>query len=83
MPAETAHRELPWKAGLRGARANLLPGFVLQVTALAIVLAYYHHAPTRAVFEQLTVFRAETGFASGIVSTALFGGLLPLSLIHI
>ena len=77
MPAETALREPPWKAGLRGARANLLPGFLLQVTALVIVLAYYHHAPTRAAFERLTVFRAETGFASGIVSTALFGGLLP------
>jgi hypothetical protein len=77
MAAETTVREPPWKAGLRGARANLLPGLVLQVTALAVVLAYYHHAPTRAAFEQLTAFRARTGFAFGIVSTAFFGGLLP------
>ena len=77
MPAETALREPPWKAGLRGARANLLPAFVLQVAALAVVLAYYHHAPTRAALEQLTAVRAETGLASGIVSTALFGGILP------
>jgi hypothetical protein len=77
MAAETTLRELPWKAGLRGARANLLPGFVLQVTALVVVLAYYHHTPTRAAFEQLTVFRAHTGFAFGVVSTGFFGGLLP------
>ena len=77
MSTATALREPPWKAGLRGARANLVPGLVLQVTALTIVLAYYHHAPTRAVFERLTAFRAETGFAFGMVSTALFGGLLP------
>ena len=77
MPTETTHREPPWKAGLRGARANLLPGLMLQVTALSVVLGYYFHAPTRSVFEQLTILRADTGFAFGIVSTGLFGGLLP------
>lgn len=77
MSAVTAIREPPWQAGLRGARANLLPGFVLQVVALVLVLAFYHHAPTRAVFDQIMVFRARTGFAFGIVSTGLFGGLLP------
>jgi len=77
MPIESALREPPWKAGLRGARANLAPGFVLQITALTVVLAYYHHAPTRAAFEQLAAFRANTGFAFGIVSTGFFGGLLP------
>ena len=77
MPAEITLREPPWKAGLRGARANLLPGFVLQVTALTVVLAYYHHAPTRAAFEQITAMRKATGFAFGIVSTGFFGGLLP------
>jgi hypothetical protein len=83
MSADAALREPPWKAGLRGARANLLPGFVLQVMALAIVLAYYHHAPTRAVFEQLTAFRAKTGFVSGMVSTGFFGGFLPFLYLHL
>jgi hypothetical protein len=77
MSAETALREPPWKAGLRGARANLLPGFVLQIAALVVVLAYYHHAPTRAVFERVMIFRASTGFVFGIISTGLFGGVLP------
>lgn len=77
MSAVAAIREPPWQAGLRGARANLLPGFVLQAVALALVLAYYHHAPTRAVFEQIMAFRSRTGFACGIISTGLFGGLLP------
>lgn len=77
MSAATAIREPPWHAGLRGARANLVPGLVLQAVALALVLAYYFHPPTRAVFEQVMAFRARTGFAFGIVSTGLFGGLLP------
>ena len=77
MSAVVTLREPPWQSGLRGARANLVPGLVLQVVALAVALAYYHHAPTRAAFEQLTVFRARTGLAFGIVSTGLFGGVLP------
>ncbi len=77
MPTNPAISEPPWRAGLRSARANLVPGLVLQTAALAVVLAYYHHAPTRAAFEQLMAFRARTGFIFGICSTALFGAVLP------
>ena len=77
MTAPTTHREPPWKAGLRGARANLLPGLALQVVALTVVLAYYHHEPTRVAFEQLAALRARIGLMSGVVSTGFFGGLLP------
>ena len=77
MSADSTTREPPWKAGLRGARANLGPGFALQIVALVIVLAYYQHAPTQAAFERLRAFRASTGFIFGIFSTGLFGGVLP------
>ena len=77
MAAAPTDREPPWRAGLRGARANLLPGLALQAVALAVVLAYYRHAPARAAFEHLTAFRAHTGFAFGIVTTGVFGGFLP------
>ncbi len=70
--------ESPWRAGLRGARANLLPGLALQAGALALVLAYYWHPPTREVLGRLAVWRLELGFTFSFVSTALFGGLLPL-----
>ncbi|MEO6876060.1 MAG: hypothetical protein ABI222_14680, partial [Opitutaceae bacterium] len=69
--------EAPWHAGLRAARANLLPGLVLQGVALALVLAYYWHPPTRALFEQLTSLRERTGLAFSILGTALCGGVLP------
>jgi hypothetical protein len=77
MSADSTTREPRWKAGLRGARANLGPGFALQVVPLVIVLAYYHHAPTHAAFERLMAFRARAGLISGILSTGLFGGVLP------
>jgi len=69
-----------WRAGLRGARANLKPGLILQAGALALVLAYYWHPPTREVLSRLSAWRVETGFAFSIVSTSIFGGLLPVLL---
>lgn len=70
--------ESPWRAGLRGARANLLPGLVLQVFALTLVLAYYYHGPTRELLSRLAAYRSETGFAFSFISTSLFGAVLPL-----
>lgn len=69
--------EKPWRTALRGARATLGPGLVLQVAALALVLAYYNHAATRASLERLAEFREESGFIFGMISTGAVGGLLP------
>ncbi len=69
--------ESPWSAGLRGARANLVPGIILQLFALALVLGYYFHAPTRELCEKLAAFRTEQGFLYSLVATSFFGGLLP------
>lgn len=77
MSTIAATSEPPWRAGLRSARANLVPGLALQAVALALVLAYYGHAPTREALGRLAVWRSELGFAFSIVSTALFGGVLP------
>lgn len=70
--------EAPWRAGVRGARANLLPGIALQLGALALVIAYYRHAPTRETLERLAAWRTELGLTYSIVSTALFAGLIPM-----
>ncbi len=78
MSATSTLEEAPWKAGLRSARANLVPGLVLQAFALVLVLGYYFHAPTRLWFTRLADLRNETGMIFGVISTGLFGGLLPL-----
>lgn len=67
-----------WQAGLRGARANVLPGLALQAGALALVLAYYWHPPTREILGRIEAWRIAAGFASSFLTTAFFGGLLPL-----
>ena len=78
MSTIAAARKAPWRAGLRSARANLLPGLALQVAALALVLAYYHHAPTRDLLSRFAEWRRQVGFASSIFSTAIFGGVIPV-----
>ena len=63
---------------MRGARANLAPGLVLQAGALALVVAFYIHAPTRTALTHLADFRVAHGFWVGILSTGIFGGVIPL-----
>lgn len=68
----------PWRAGFRSARANLLPGLVLQMVALVLVLAYYRHEPTRLALNRLATWKTDVGVTFAIFSTGLFGGLLPV-----
>ncbi|HVU33086.1 MAG TPA: hypothetical protein VHE61_06605 [Opitutaceae bacterium] len=77
MSTSAAAIEAPWRAGLRGARANLGAGLALQLAALALVLAYYRHAPTHAAVDALATLHRRAGIGFGIVSTGLFGGLIP------
>ena len=77
MSIERSEEEAPWRASLRGARATFVPGLVLQAAALALVLAYYNHAATRAWLARISDFRAETGLLFGIISTGLVGGVIP------
>lgn len=79
----TARLPSPWQAGLRGARANLVPGLVLQAIALALVLAYFHHAPTRDALAGLAAWRAEYGFGFAMFTTGLCGGLLPFAYLRL
>jgi hypothetical protein len=69
--------EAPWQSGLRGARANLVPGLVLQAASVALVVGYYRLAAVHDALSAVSRFRESTGFAFGIASTGLFGGLLP------
>lgn len=78
MSAPATPQEAPWKAGLHSARASLVPGLALQAFALVVVLGYYFHGPTRELFTHLSDLRARMGVSFGVLSTGLFGGLLPL-----
>jgi hypothetical protein len=78
MSRDPSAAEPPWQAGLHGARANAVPGLVLQVTALGLVVAYYRHPDTRAAIDALADLHQRAGFKFSIISTGLFGGVIPL-----
>ena len=77
MSTATLSPEAPWRGGLRAARANLLPGLVLQAVALALVLAYYWHAPTQRIVAHLSALRVDLGLVSSVISTGFCGGVIP------
>lgn len=78
MSTVVAIEEAPWRAGFRSARANLVPGFFLQILALSLVTAYYQNDSARSALNQLADWREEVGVIFAIISTGTFGGLLPL-----
>ena len=78
MPNPAAHVDEPvWRAGLRGARANLVPGLALQAAAVALVLAYYRWPAAQAVLRQATELRGQFGVLFPIAITTLCGGVIP------
>lgn len=77
MSSAPQSEEPPWRASLRAVRALAVPGLVLQVFALSLVVAYYRHEPTRQVIQRLADLHEHAGVVFGIISTGLFGGLIP------
>jgi len=67
----------PLKQGLRAARANAVPGLVLQGVALAILLGYLYVEPVTELFRWIAQQKVRFGYGFAIVSTCLFGGVIP------
>lgn len=63
--------------GLAAARKNFWPGLVLQGVALALVLLYYFHAPTRNALLRIPEFKRQVGILFPLLATAVTGGLIP------
>lgn len=63
--------------GLSAARRNLWPGLALQGVALAVVLLYYVHAPTREVLSRIPEIKRHLGILFPLLATAVTGGLVP------
>jgi hypothetical protein len=70
-------QDRPLSVGLRAARANLIPGLVIQAAMVALVLAYYFWPPARVWMARLAELKREGGYMFSLVSGVLAGGLLP------
>jgi hypothetical protein len=64
-------------AGLRAARANLIPGLILQGIMLGLLLAYYFYPPTTRWLDHLAVLKGRWGFAYSAVSAVIAGAVIP------
>jgi hypothetical protein len=67
----------PWQIGVRAARANLLPGLVLQAAALGVVLAYYHSAVFHGWLGHVAAWQERYGIGFSIAMRMLTNGLVP------
>lgn len=80
MPESSIPPEAPWHAGLRAARANLVPGLAVQVFMVATVLAYFYLPAARGVFDLLAEWKGRWGYAYSAVSAILAGAVVPEAL---
>ena len=81
VPAETIPsslpREAPWMAGLRAARANVVPGLIVQGVMLGLLLAYYYYPPTTVLLNRLAVLKGRWSYGYSAVSAIIAGALIP------
>lgn len=75
--AQLARTEPPWRAGLRGARANLVPGLCIWAFTLLLVGSYLLFSGVREALAAYTELRRTHGLISASISTALFAALIP------
>jgi hypothetical protein len=70
-------REAPWTAGIRAARANVVPALMVQLAMLALLLAYYFYPPTTAWLDSLAALKARWGYCYSVVASIAAGALVP------
>ncbi|MEI8341419.1 MAG: hypothetical protein WCH43_07805 [Verrucomicrobiota bacterium] len=69
--------EKPLFIGLKAAKANFIPGLIIQALMLAVVLAYYWHEPVRLWLNALAQWKARLGYGFTVPLSMVAGGLLP------
>lgn len=67
----------PWKIGLQSARANLIPGIVLQIAAVLLIISFHFVPAVRDALGVVAGWQTRFGVAFSCVSFLLFCGILP------
>lgn len=71
----------PILAGLHAAKANIIPGLIVQSLMLFIVLGYYYYPPVRHALTSVAQLKAHYGLLFSGVSAVIAGGIIPELLI--
>ena len=64
-------------AGLRAARANIMPGLIVQGLMLTVLLAYYFYPPTRNWLDGLAVIKARWSYGYSALNAIVAGAVIP------
>ena len=64
-------------AGLHAARANVVPGLIVQGVMLGLLLAYWFYPPTTGLLNRLAVVKEHWGYGYSAVSALFAGALIP------
>jgi len=67
----------PWQIGVRAARANLVPGLVLQVAAAAFVAAYFFSPAFHALLQHVAGWQDRCGIGFSIATRMATNGIVP------
>ena len=70
-------KDAPWMAGLRAARANLVPALIVQGIMLALVLGYFFYPPISRWLNHLAELKMKWGYGYSALAAAIAGGLIP------
>ena len=71
------HSRTPLALGWEAARANALPGFILQAMMLALLVAYYVSPATASLLNQIAEYKRQHGFIFVVLAAIAAGALLP------
>src|SRR4051794_2781814 len=63
--------------GWEAAKANAVPGFILQAAMLAVLIAYYLSPAFADLLNCLARYKTEHGLTFVVLSAALAGAVLP------
>jgi hypothetical protein len=67
----------PWQIGVCAARANLVPGLILQVAALAVVVFYYLSPAFHGWLQHVANVQDRYGIFFSIFMRVVFNGMVP------
>ena len=64
-------------AGIRAARANVVPGLMVQGVMLVVLIAYYGYPPATRWLNHLAEIKTRWGYGYSALSGMVAGGVLP------
>ena len=77
VAARNRKRRTPLALGWEAAKANAVPGFVLQAVMLLVLIGYYWSAPFAAFLDGLARYKNEHGLAFVVGAAVVAGAIVP------